>query len=391
MCTAKSNLKNQNYRAFNISFFPPQKKYFQMKILVTGSAGFIGFFLTKKLLERGDEVVGLDNINEYYDVNLKYARLAENGIDRAGITWNTAVKSRTFPNYRFIKLNLEDKREMLALFRKEKFEMVAHLAAQAGVRYSITNPDVYIQANITGFLNVLEACRVNKVLHLVYASSSSVYGLNEQMPFSVTHGTNHPVSLYAVTKKSNELMAHVYSHLFNIPTTGLRFFTVYGPWGRPDMAYFLFADAILKEQPIVVYNEGHMKRDFTYVDDVVEGIIHVMDKPATPDVTWSGAGPDPSSSSAPWRIYNIGNDNPVELIDFIKEIEKNCGKKAIIEMKDQERSDVLSTWADINELVSNFYYMPTTTVQTGLKKFIQWFREFYAIEQLETSQVNNVY
>src|SRR5690349_6272277 len=265
-----------------------------MKILVTGSAGFIGFFLTKKLLERGDEVVGLDNINEYYDVNLKYARLSENGIDRAGITWNTAVKSRTFPNYRFIKLNLEDKREMLALFRKEKFEMVAHLAAQAGVRYSITNPDVYIQANITGFLNVLEACRQNKVLHLVYASSSSVYGLNEQMPFSVTHGTNHPVSLYAATKKSNELMAHVYSHLFNIPTTGLRFFTVYGPWGRPDMAYFLFADAILKDKPIVVYNEGHMKRDFTYVDDIVEGIVHVLDKPATPDVTWSGTGPDPS-------------------------------------------------------------------------------------------------
>jgi UDP-glucuronate 4-epimerase len=362
-----------------------------MKILVTGSAGFIGFFLTKKLLERGDEVVGLDNINEYYDVHLKYARLQEHGIGRAGITWNAAVKSGTFPNYRFIKLNLEDKRELLALFKKEKFDMIAHLAAQAGVRYSITNPDVYIQSNITGFLNILEACRQNKVRHLVYASSSSVYGLNEQMPFSVTHGTNHPVSLYAATKKSNELMAHVYSHLFNIPTTGLRFFTVYGPWGRPDMAYFLFADAILKDKPIVVYNEGHMKRDFTYVEDVAEGIMHVLDQPATPDATWNGSNPDPSCSPAPWRIYNIGNDKPVELIDFIKEIEKNCGKKAIIEMKDQDRSDVLTTWADIHELVTNFYYMPTTTIQTGLKKFIQWFREFYAIEQVETSSMNNVY
>jgi UDP-glucuronate 4-epimerase len=362
-----------------------------MKILVTGSAGFIGFFLTKKLLERGDEVVGLDNINEYYDVNLKYARLAQNGIDRAAIKWNAAVKSHTFPNYRFIKLNLEDKRELLNLFRKEKFDRVAHLAAQAGVRYSLNNPDVYIQSNVIGFMNILEACRYNKVQHLVYASSSSVYGLNEQMPFSVTHNTGHPVSLYAATKRSNELMAHVYSYLFNIPTTGLRFFTVYGPWGRPDMAYFLFADAIMKDQPIVVFNQGKMKRDFTYIDDIVEGIEQVLDKPAKPAMAWSGLNPDASCSPAPWRVYNLGNDNPVALMDFIREIEKNCGKKATINMMDLERSDVLTTWANINELVTDFDYKPSTPVETGLKNFITWFREFYAFQQLETSHLNNTY
>lgn len=362
-----------------------------MKILVTGSAGFIGFFLTKKLLERGDEVVGLDNINEYYDVNLKYARLAENGIDKAAIEWNKEVKSHKYANYRFIKLNLEDKREILRLFKKEKFDRVAHLAAQAGVRYSITNPDVYLQSNITGFHNILEACRLNKTGHLVYASSSSVYGLNEQMPFSVTHCTNHPVSLYAATKKSNELMAHVYSYLFDLPTTGLRFFTVYGPWGRPDMAYFLFADAIMKEQPIIVFNDGKMKRDFTYIDDIVEGITHVLDEPAKPAPAWNGLNPDPSCSPAPYRLYNIGNDNPVELMDFIREIEKNCDKKAKIEMKEQERSDVLTTWADVNELVTNFCYKPTTTIQTGLNKFITWFREFYKVEQFEMDPMNNIY
>jgi UDP-glucuronate 4-epimerase len=362
-----------------------------MKILVTGSAGFIGYFLTKKLLERGDEVVGLDNINDYYDVNLKYARLAENGIDKASIKWNATITSSKFLNYRFIKLDLEDKRQLLTLFKKEKFDMVAHLAAQAGVRYSITNPDVYIQSNVAGFLNILEACRQYKILHLVYASSSSVYGLNEQMPFAVSQCTNHPVSLYAATKKSNELMAHAYSYLFNIPTTGLRFFTVYGPWGRPDMAYFLFADAIMKEQPIIVYNQGRMKRDFTYIDDVVEGIMHVLDKPAEPTLTWSGLSPDPSCSPAPYRIYNIGNDNPVALMDFIRELERNCGKKAIIEMREQERSDVLATWADIHALATDFYYKPVTPVQIGLNKFMNWFRGFYAIGQLENEQVQNVF
>ncbi|HEX6429212.1 MAG TPA: NAD-dependent epimerase [Niastella sp.] len=360
-----------------------------MKILVTGSAGFIGFFLTKKLLERGDEVVGIDNINEYYDVNLKYARLAQNGIDRGSISWNKAVKSQTFNNYRFIKLNLEDKREILDLCKKEKFDMVAHLAAQAGVRYSITNPDVYIQSNLVGFFNILEACRQNKVRHLVYASSSSVYGLNEQMPFSVTHATSHPVSLYAATKKSNELMAHAYSHLFQIPTTGLRFFTVYGPWGRPDMAYFLFADSIMKDKPIVVYNQGKMQRDFTYIDDVVTGIVHVLDKPATPDAAWSALDPVPSCSPAPYRIYNIGNDSPVELMDFIREIEKNFGKKAIIQMMGEERSDVLSTWADINELATDFCYKPTTPLPAGLKEFSNWFREFYGVKQVEMTRMNH--
>jgi UDP-glucuronate 4-epimerase len=357
-----------------------------MKMLVTGSAGFIGYFLTKKLLERGDDVVGLDNINNYYDVNLKYARLAENGIDKASIKWNAAVPSSKFKNYRFIKLNLEDKTQMLRLFKKEKFDMVAHLAGQAGVRHSLTNPDVYVQSNVAGFLNILEACRQFKVLHLVYASSSSVYGLNEQMPFSVSQCTNHPVSLYAATKKSNELMAHAYSYLFNIPTTGLRFFTVYGPWGRPDMACFLFTDAIMKGEPIIVYNQGMMKRDFTYIDDVVEGVMHVLDKPAEPASAWSGLNPDPSCSPAPYRIYNIGNDNPVALMDFIREIEKHCGKKAKIKMMDQQRSDVLSTWADINELETDFYYKPVTPVQTGLNKFINWFREFYAPVQQNFSK-----
>jgi len=362
-----------------------------MKILVTGSAGFIGYFLTKKLLERGDEVTGIDNINEYYDVNLKYARLADTGITRSSIAWNKPVNSRQYNNYRFIKLNLEDKRELIALFKKEKFDLVAHLAAQAGVRYSMSNPDVYIQSNITGFLNVLEACRQNKVAHLVYASSSSVYGLNEQMPFSVSQCTNHPVSLYAATKKSNELMAHVYSHLFNIPTTGLRFFTVYGPWGRPDMACFLFTDAIMKGLPITVYNQGKMKRDFTYIDDIVEGIVHVLDKPATPAFTWNGLSPDPSCSPAPYRIYNIGNDNPVELMDFIRELELNCGKKAKIVMKDPERSDVLATWANINDLVTSFDYKPTTTVQTGLQQFMAWYRKYYGVEKVAIDHLDNAF
>lgn len=358
-----------------------------MKILITGSAGFIGHFLTRKLLERGDEVVGLDNINDYYDVNLKYARLAETGVDRAGIDWNTLSPSSKFPNYRFIRLNLEDKRKLHTLFKKEKFDIVAHLAAQAGVRYSITNPDVYVQSNVAGFLNILEACRQFNIQHLVYASSSSVYGLNEQMPFSVGQCASHPVSLYAATKKSNELMAHAYSYLFNLPTTGLRFFTVYGPWGRPDMAYFMFTDSIMKNKPITVYNEGMMKRDFTYIDDVVEGIVHVLDVPAQPKTNWSGLRPDPSTSPAPYRIYNIGNDNPVALMDFIRIIEKNCDKKAQIIMKEHERSDVLSTWADIDQLVSDFDYKPVTPIQTGLSKFIKWFREYYAVAEPENARL----
>ncbi|MBO9200516.1 MULTISPECIES: NAD-dependent epimerase [Niastella] len=354
-----------------------------MNILITGSAGFIGYFLTRKLLERGENVVGLDNINEYYDPNLKYARLAENGIYRHSIERNVIVRSNKYPNYRFIKLNLEDKPDILHLFSKEKFDMVVHLAAQAGVRYSINHPEVCVQSNVVGFLNILEACRQYPVQHLVYASSSSVYGLNEQMPFSVDQSIAHPISLYAATKKSNELMAHVYSYLFNIPTTGLRFFTVYGPWGRPDMAYFLFANAIMKEQPITVYNGGQMNRDFTYVDDIVEGIVRVLDKPATPDPQWNAVQANPSSSMAPYRIYNIGNDNPVALMDLVMEIERNCEKKAIIEMKTGEKCEVQTTWADISSLATNFNYKPTTSIQAGIETFIKWHKEFYAMEHLE--------
>ena len=358
-----------------------------MNILITGSAGFIGYFLTRKLLERGEHVVGLDNINEYYDPNLKYARLTENGISRNSIEWNRMVSSNRYDNYRFIKLSLEDKQALMNLFRKEKFDVVVHLAAQAGVRFSINNPDVCVQSNVVGFLNILEACRHHSIQHLVYASSSSVYGLNEQMPFSVNQSISHPISLYAATKKSNELMAHVYSYLFNLPTTGLRFFTVYGPWGRPDMAYFLFTEAIMKEQPITVYNGGQMKRDFTYIDDIVEGIVRVLDKPATPDPDWNALQADPSGSIAPYRIYNIGNDNPVELMDLVKEIEKNCEKNAKIEMKTGERCEVETTWADINQLATNFQYRPSTSLQTGIKEFITWYKSFYAIEQLEMTHV----
>lgn len=348
-----------------------------MKILVTGSAGFIGFFLTRKLLERGDEVIGLDNINDYYDVNLKYARLSENGIAREMIKWNTAIKSHKFNNYRFIKLSLEDKNEVMTHFKNENFDVVVHLAGQAGVRHSVNNPDVFVESNVVGFLNILEACRQNKVGHLVYASSSSVYGLNEQMPFSVGQSTCHPVSLYAATKKSNELMAHAYSYLFNISTTGLRFFSVYGPWGRPDMAYFLFTNAIFKGEHITLYDEGKMRRDFTYIDDVVEGIICVLDKPARPASGWNGQCPDPSISPAPYRIYNIGNDNPIELKEFVGELEKQCGKKAKIELVNSERSDISSTWADVHDLVNSFQYKPATSIETGLNEFIKWFREYY--------------
>jgi UDP-glucuronate 4-epimerase len=361
-----------------------------MKVLVTGSAGFIGFFLIQQLLERGDEVVGLDNLNEYYDVNLKYARLAESGIERGSIMWNKEVRSQKFKNYRFIRLNLEDKEELAALCKREKFESIVNLAAQAGVRNSISNPESYVKANVVGFLHILEACRYNRVNHLVYASSSSVYGLNEQMPFSVTHNVNHPISLYAATKKMNELMAHTYSHLFNIPTTGLRFFTVYGPWGRPDMAYFLFADAIMKKRSIKVFNYGRMQRDFTYVDDVVKGIISVLDKPAIPDYDWDGMNPDPSSSPAPYRIYNIGNNNPVALLDFIGEIEKNLGKKAIIELADMQPGDVIATWANVDDLKESYNYKPDTPIQTGIKMFADWYKKYYAPEKVIQEYVEEV-
>lgn len=353
-----------------------------MRVLITGSAGFIGYHLTNKLLDNGYEVVGIDNINDYYDVNLKYDRLRECGIAKADIAWNRKVKSNKHKLYTFIKLNLEDKDQLMAICQESDFDVVVNLAAQAGVRYSITNPDSYIQSNIVGFLNVLEACRHYKVGHLIYASSSSVYGLNERIPFSVQHSTNHPVSLYAATKKANELMAHTYSYLYKVPTTGLRFFTVYGPWGRPDMAYYLFTQAILHNQPIQVFNYGRMKRDFTYIDDVVAGIVRLLTQPAQSCKSWSGKRPDPSSSIAPYHIYNLGNNKPVELNSFIIELEKNIGKKAITEMNDMQPGDVPSTWANINDSVSAFDYEPCTSIQTGIKKFVDWYFHYYSIRRL---------
>ncbi|ADI74119.1 NAD-dependent epimerase/dehydratase [Methanohalobium evestigatum Z-7303] len=351
-----------------------------MKILITGTAGFIGFHLVKKLVNSEHEIIGLDNINDYYDVNLKYGRLEETGINSKKIEYNKFVQSDLYPNYSFIKLNLEDKENIKFLFENEKFVVVCHLAAQAGVRYSITHPYSYIQSNIVGFLNILESCRYNNIKHLVYASSSSVYGLNKKMPFSTQDNVDHPISLYASSKKSNELMAHTYSYLYNIPTTGLRFFTVYGPWGRPDMAYFKFTKSILDDRPINVYNYGDMQRDFTYVDDVVDGLIKILDnEPPSGNSDWSGEKPDPSSSTAPYRVYNIGNNNPVNLIDFINAIEKATGKEAKKNYKPLQPGDVISTWADIDNLIKDFNYEPNTPVEKGIKKFVGWYRNFYNV------------
>ena len=347
------------------------------KILVTGSAGFIGFHLTKRLLDRGDEIVGLDCINDYYDVNLKYARLEQTGIVRADIEYGKLVPSSKFKNYRFIKLKLEDRDAIFNLFQSEKFEKVCNLAAQAGVRYSIENPFAYIESNIVGFINILEGCRQSQVKHLAYASSSSVYGLNETMPFSTHHNVDHPISLYAATKKSNELMAHTYSYLYNLPTTGLRFFTVYGPWGRPDMALFLFTKAIIEGKPIDVYNNGNMHRDFTYIDDIVEGIERVIDNPPISNLTWNGKIPDSSSSVAPYKIYNIGNSSPVKLMDFIEAIEESLGKKAIKNYMPLQDGDVSATWADVEDLVLNLKYKPETKVYDGIRRFIEWYEIYY--------------
>lgn len=350
-----------------------------MKILITGTAGFIGFNLAKKLLERGDEVVGIDTINDYYDVNLKYARLKELGIEKADIKENQKTTSKTNPKHLFYKVALEDKEAIFRIFEAEKPDAVCNLAAQAGVRYSLTNPFAYVESNIVGFVNILEACRQFGVKNLSYASSSSVYGLNEEMPFSVHHNVDHPISLYAASKKSNELMAHTYSHLFGISTTGLRFFTVYGPWGRPDMALFLFTKAILEDKPIDVYNYGDMRRDFTYIDDIVDGVIGIIDNPAKPNENWSGKTPDPSSSKAPYRVYNIGNNSPVSLMEFIEEIEANIGKKAIKNMMPIQPGDVPATYADVSDLARDTGYKPKVGVKEGIKNFIEWYRKFYAI------------
>lgn len=350
-----------------------------MKILVTGTAGFIGFHLAQRLLERGDEVVGLDSINDYYDVRLKYGRLAKTGIDEKAIAPNKLVQSSKYDAYRFVQMNLEDQAAVAGLFEQEKFDRVVNLAAQAGVRYSLVNPQAYVAANLVGFVNILEGCRHNGVKHLAYASSSSVYGLNESMPFSTNHNVDHPVSLYAASKKSNELMAHCYSHLFDLPTTGLRFFTVYGPWGRPDMALFLFAKAILEGRPIDVFNHGKMKRDFTYVDDIVEGVVRVIDHAPQGNPDWSGQQPDPSCSRVPYKVYNIGNSSPVSLMDFIEAIEKSLGKEATKNMLPIQPGDVPATWADVSDLEADLGYKPATSIQEGVDRFIRWYREFYAI------------
>jgi UDP-glucuronate 4-epimerase len=353
-----------------------------MKILVTGTAGFIGSHLAIKLLERGDEIVGLDNINDYYDQNVKYGRLQRTGIidsleDGKNIPYGKLLVSKTNSNYKFIKLNLEDKEAMMKLFEQEKFDAVCNLAAQAGVRYSLTNPDVYMDSNIIGFMNILESCRHNNVKNLSYASSSSVYGLNEELPFSTNHNVDHPISLYAASKKANELMAHTYSHLFGISTTGLRFFTVYGPWGRPDMALFLFTKAALEGRTIDVFNNGEMLRDFTYIDDIVEGIIRVIDNPAKKDESWDGKTGQTSTSSAPYKIYNIGNNNPVKLMDFITAIENKLGKEINKNFLPLQAGDVPATYADVTDLVENLGYKPATPIQDGINKFVDWYLEFF--------------
>ena len=333
-----------------------------MKILVTGAAGFIGFHTAQKLLARGDEVVGLDNLNEYYDVSLKHARLA--------------ILQKE-PGFRFAKIDLADKEAMDALFAREKFQRVIHLGAQAGVRYSLQDPHAYVNSNVTGTLNVLEGCRHNGVEHLVYASTSSVYGANTNMPFSVHNIADHPLSLYAATKRANELMAHTYSSLFKVPTTGLRFFTVYGPWGRPDMALFLFTRNILEGKPIDVFNHGHHKRDFTYVADIVEGVVRACDRIATPDPNWNSNAPDPATSNAPFRIYNIGNNRPVQLMRYIEVIEECLGRKAEKRMLPLQLGDVPETFADIDDLVRDVGYRPATPIEVGVKAFVDWFVEYY--------------
>jgi UDP-glucuronate 4-epimerase len=334
------------------------------KILVTGAAGFIGFHLSQRFLAAGDAVVGIDNLNDYYDVNLKKSRLAQ---------------LENHHRFRFIRMDLADREGIAALFKKEAFELVVHLAAQAGVRYSIINPYAYIDSNLVGFINILEGCRQQKVQHLVFASSSSVYGANTLMPFSVHHNVDHPLSLYAATKKANELMAHTYASLYNLPCTGLRFFTVYGTWGRPDMALFLFTKAILEDQPIDVYNQGQMKRDFTYIDDIIEGVSRVAAKIPTPNPKWQGDHPDPATSFAPYKIYNIGNNHPVELLYFIETLEKNLHKKAKKIFLPMQPGDVPATCADVDDLMADVGFKPATSIEAGIKKFLSWYKDYYKL------------
>ena len=335
-----------------------------MRILVTGAAGFIGFHTASRLLARGDSVTGLDSVNDYYDPQLKNDRLA--------------ILARE-PGFRFVKADIADREEMARFFAQNEFDRVINLAAQAGVRHSLSHPHTYVDSNLQGFLNILEGCRHSKVAHLTYASSSSVYGANQSLPFSIHDNVDHPLSLYAATKKANELMAHCYSHLYALPTTGLRFFSVYGPWGRPDMALFIFTKAILEGRPIDVFNHGRMRRDFTYVDDIVEGVVRVSDRIAAPDPQWSGVKPDPGSSSAPFRLYNIGNNSTVELGEFIEAIEEELGKKAMRNLLPMQPGDVPEARADVDDLVRDLDYRPCTPVREGIARFIKWYREYYGV------------
>lgn len=336
-----------------------------MKVLVTGAAGFIGYHAAKYLLDRGREVVGLDNLNDYYDVDLKLARLAR-------------IEDRD--HFRFVRLDVADRDGMAALFRHERFDRVIHLAAQAGVRYSIEDPFAYVDSNVVGFMNVLEGCRHNAVGHLVYASTSSVYGANTQMPFTEQQNVSHPLAIYAATKRANELMAHSYSHLFQLPTTGLRFFTVYGPWGRPDMALFKFTRAILEGRPIEVYNYGHHKRDFTYVDDIVEGVMRACDQIAAPNPAWDGDHPDPATGQAPYCLYNIGNSRPVDLIKYIEVLEDCLGHKAEKQLLPMQPGDVADTWADTGALSEMVGYQPNTPVEVGVERFVEWYKAYYQVQ-----------
>ncbi|HEX7001317.1 MAG TPA: NAD-dependent epimerase [Trueperaceae bacterium] len=339
-------------------------------VLVTGAAGFIGYHLCERLLQRGDDVLGVDNLNDYYDVSLKQARLA---------------RLKAQPRFEFQRLDISDQAGTAKLFAERAPRVVVNLAAQAGVRYSLTNPHAYVNSNLVGFANILEGCRHTHVEHLVYASSSSVYGANTNIPFSVRDNVDHPLSLYAASKKANELMAHTYSHLYGLPTTGLRFFTVYGPWGRPDMAMFIFTKAILEGRPIEVFNYGEMSRDFTYIDDIVEGVIRVMDGPARPNPDWSGDDPDPSTSAAPYRVYNIGNSAPVDLMEMIRLIEAELGREAQREMLPMQPGDVPATYADVSDLEKDFGYRPATPLHVGVKRFVSWYEEYYGVAPVSGS------
>jgi UDP-glucuronate 4-epimerase len=351
------------------------------KILITGVAGFIGYHLAKKLVKNKHyEIIGLDIINDYYDLRVKYGRLDDCGIAIQNIKHNVLIQSTNYDNYKFIKCDLCEQQKLYDLFEVEKFDVVVNLAAQAGVRYSITNPDAYLNSNIIGFYNILEASRKYKIKHLVYASSSSVYGWNEKLPFSTSDNIDHPISLYAASKKSNELLAHSYSALYDLPTTGLRFFTVYGPWGRPDMALFIFAKNIIENKPIDVYNHGNMMRDFTYVDDIVEGISRVIVNPPKGNPDWDGKHPNPSNSKAPYKVYNIGNNDPVRLMDFIEAIEIKLGKSAIKNMLPLQIGDVPASHADVSDLINDLGYKPNTSIKEGINNFINWYLEFYKFD-----------